>query len=95
MSSNMALAKPDGDLAAVVMLAVDWQTALEMFLNTLSSPRTRQACQGAVKEVMPALAAGRRVPGPAPDPGHRGSPGRFRTALLLDEPGIASYLLAR
>ena len=54
MSGNVALATTDGSSGAVGSF-VNWQTALEAFLNTLSSPRTQDAYQRAVTEAMRAM----------------------------------------
>jgi hypothetical protein len=54
MSENVALATTDGSSGAVGSF-VNWQTALEAFLNTLSSPRTQDAYQRAVTEAMRAM----------------------------------------
>jgi hypothetical protein len=52
MSENVALATTDpGTLVSLV----NWQTALDAFLNTLSSPRTQDAYQRAVTEAMRAM----------------------------------------
>jgi integrase/recombinase XerD len=54
MTRNMALATTDGSSGTVSSL-VNWQTALETFLNTLSSPRTQKAYERAVTEAMRAM----------------------------------------
>jgi len=53
--SGMALATLGSNLVTAAP-SVDWQTALETFLNTLSSPRTQRAYEGAVREAMEAAA---------------------------------------
>jgi hypothetical protein len=54
MTKNMALATTDGNSGAVAPQA-NWQTALDTFLNTLSSPRTQKAYKRAVTEAMRAM----------------------------------------
>ncbi len=51
MTRNMALATTDGSSGTVASL-VNSQTALDTFLNTLSSPRTQKAYERAVTEAM-------------------------------------------
>jgi site-specific recombinase XerD len=52
--SGMALATLGSNLVTAAP-SVDWQTALETFLNTLSSPRTSRAYKRAVEEAMRAM----------------------------------------
>jgi len=52
--SGMALATLGSNLVTAAS-SVDWQTALETFLNTLSSPRTRRAYKRAVEEATRAM----------------------------------------
>jgi site-specific recombinase XerD len=52
MSENVALATTD---SGTVVSLVNWETALEAFLSTLSSSRTQHAYQRAVTEAMQAM----------------------------------------
>jgi site-specific recombinase XerD len=54
MNKTTTLTKISSDMAAAAM-SVDWQTALETFLNTLSSPRTMRAYERAITEAMEAM----------------------------------------
>ena len=54
MSNLTTLTTGNGNLAAAVP-SVSWQTALDTFLNTLSSPRTEKAYERAVTGAMGAM----------------------------------------
>jgi site-specific recombinase XerD len=54
MSQTTTLTTTSGDVVIAAM-AIDGQTALETFLNTLSSPRTQKAYERAVTEAMEAM----------------------------------------
>ena len=54
MTKAMALTAVSNE-APVTAMSLDWQTALETFLDTLSSPRTQKAYGRAVTEAMEAM----------------------------------------
>jgi hypothetical protein len=55
MNARALIPQGQRDLAGIMILRVEWSTALATFLNTLSSPRTAKAYQSAVIEAMDAM----------------------------------------
>ncbi len=55
MNSNAIVPTKIRDLTQNTIPLIEWEDALQTFLNTLGSPRTAKAYQRAVKEAMEAL----------------------------------------